>query len=75
MNVRVIDQDGNPHDYDADVVPRIGERIVLSYGSGTQPVEDHFFRVRDVMYRSLKPDHLSVAILVEEERNPTDWPS
>lgn len=73
--LRVIDTIGNHQDHETKFVPRIGERIMLTYGDGNGPLRDHYFRVKDVEYRfDNKPDH-QVAILVEEEENPDLWPS
>ena len=74
-HLRVIDQIGNKRDYLAESVPRIGERIFLEYGIGSEPVSPHYFRVKDVMYRLDQPVELQVAILTEEETDAEDWPS
>jgi hypothetical protein len=73
--LRVVDQAGNRTDYEAEFVPRIGERIVLEYGTGGEPVRPHYFRVKDVMYRLDNPPQEQVAILTEEESAPEHWPS
>ena len=73
--LRVIDQDGNNTDYESDFVPRIGERIELTYRVGAEPLRVRYFRVKDVVYRlQLAPD-IQVGILVEEDKNLTHWPS
>jgi hypothetical protein len=57
----------NKTDYEAEFVPRIGERILLEYGIGSDPVRPHYFRVKDVMYMyrlDNKPEN-QVAILIE----------
>jgi hypothetical protein len=73
--LRVIDQDGNYTDYESDFVPRIGERIELTYRVGAEPLRARYFRVKDVVYRlQLAPD-IQVGILVEEDKNLTHWPS
>jgi hypothetical protein len=74
-HLRVIDEAGNKQDYEAEFVPRIGERIRLEYGRGSEPVRPHFFRVKDVEYRLDNPVDLQVSILVEEETAPEHWPS
>jgi hypothetical protein len=75
-HLRVIDENGNKADYDAEFVPRIGERIVLNFGIGqTAPVTEHFYRVKDVMYMLENAVEHQVAILIEEEKNATRWPS
>jgi hypothetical protein len=72
-SVRVVDQFGNKTDYETETVPRIGERIVMDYGIGSEPVRPHYFRVVDVMYNlSMKEDN--AAVLVTEETNPKHWP-
>jgi hypothetical protein len=73
--LRVVDQDGNDRDIETHFVPRIGERIVLSFGRGNEPVKDHYFRVRDVMYRLDNKTENQPAILVEEEDQPKLWPA
>jgi hypothetical protein len=74
-HLRVIDEIGNKHDYDAEFVPRIGERIVLEYGSGGEPVRIHYFRVKDVCYMLDNPVEHQAMILIEEEKDPRHWPS
>ena len=73
--LRVIDQVGNKTDYETEFVPRIGERIVLTYGIGNEPIGDHYFRVQDVMYKLDNKPENQAAILVAEEDNPELWPS
>ena len=73
--LRVIDQAGNKHDYDAEFVPRIGERILLTFGVGTDPVRPHYFRVKDVQYALDNPVDHQVSILIEDDRNSQHWPS
>lgn len=69
--LRVIDSIGNKTDYDAPFIPRIGERIELTYKiSGV-----HFYRVKDVVYKLQNSIEAQVGVLVEEENNPTQWPS
>ena len=75
QHLRVIDQAGNGTDYETEFVPRIGERILLEYGIGKDPVTPHFFRVKDVMYRLHEKPDIQVAILVEEEPDATAWPA
>lgn len=73
-HLRVVDQAGSGTDYETQFVPRIGERVELIYGIGSDPVRTHYFRVKDVMYRlDNKPDN-QAAILIEEESNPDLWP-
>jgi hypothetical protein len=67
--LRVIDPNGNKQDYEAEFVPRIGERIVLEYGIGSQPVTTHFFRVKDVEYHLQNPVDVQARILLEEDSN------
>jgi hypothetical protein len=74
-HLRVIDAIGNKRDYEAEFVPRVGERILLEYGTAHQPVTPHYFRVKDVLYRLDAPVEHQVAILIEEEPNATPWPS
>lgn len=66
-HLRVIDQAGNRTDYETEFVPRIGERVLLRYGIGSDPVRPHYFRVKDVMYRLDEGPDVQVAILIEEE--------
>jgi hypothetical protein len=73
--LRVIDQAGNGTDYETEFVPRIGERVLLEYGIGNDPVRPHYFRVKDVMYRLQERPDIQVAILVEEEDDATAWPA
>lgn len=73
--LRVVDQAGNGTDYEAEFVPRIGERIVLVYGVGGGPVREHYFRVQDVMYKLGNAPDGQAAVLVKEEDNPEKWPS
>jgi hypothetical protein len=72
--LRVVDQAGNRTDYETEFVPRIGERILLPYGTGGDPVRLHYFRVKDVMYRLDEPPDIQAAILIEEESDPEPWP-
>jgi len=73
--LRVNDRAGNKTDYETDCVPRIGELILLEYGSGGEPVKQHYFRVKDVMYRlDNKPDN-QAAILIEELGGVHPWRS
>jgi hypothetical protein len=65
--LRVIDSIGNKQDYETEFVPRIGERIVLVYGTGRAPVETHFFRVKDVEYHLQNPETAQARILIEED--------
>ena len=73
--LRVIDENGNKQDYETDLVPRIGERILLEFGRGGEPVRQHLFRVKDVEYRLQNDLGSQVAILTEEETDPKRWPS
>ena len=41
----MVDQAGNGTDHEAELVPRIGERVVLVYSVGGGPVREHYFRV------------------------------
>lgn len=73
-NLRVIDQDGNRQDYATEFVPRIGERVILTFGTGGQPIRPHYFRVKDVAYHLDNPVKTQATILVDEEANPELWP-
>jgi hypothetical protein len=73
--LHVFDEAGNRHDYEAEFVPRIGERILTTFGIGGAPVTDHYFRVKDVEYLFDNDRQERVSILIEEERNPVRWPS
>lgn len=72
--LRVIDEAGNKHDYEAELVPRIGERIVLEYGEDKSSVRPHYFRVAGVEYRLQNPVDVQVRILIEKERDAKPWP-
>jgi len=74
-HLRVIDQNGNKADYETELVPRIGERIVLEYGIAGQPITTHYFRVMDVEYLLQSSDGHGVGILVNEDLTPERWPS
>jgi hypothetical protein len=71
--LRVIDEIGNKQDFETDYVPRIGECILLEFGRGSQPVEPHYYRVKDVMYRLDNDPPHQAAILIHEESDP-NWP-
>ena len=73
-NLRVIDEAGNKTDYETEFVPRIGERIMLEYKSGSDPLREHYFRVKDVLYRLDKDPATQVAILIAEEHDAAPWP-
>jgi hypothetical protein len=74
--LRVITAEtGGKADYEAEFVPRIGERIFLEYGTGNEPVRPHYFRVKDVEYRLDNSVDHQVGILVAEEKNAEPWPS
>ena len=74
-HLRVIDETGNQADYEAEFVPRIGERIRLDFGRGKGVVRPHYYRVRDVEYSFDNEVAHQVRILVEEEKSPKLWPS
>jgi hypothetical protein len=74
-NLRVIDQVGNKQDYQTEFVPRVGERVVLEWGVYGEAVRSHYYRVKDVAYHLSNPAHAQVTILIEEEADPTLWPS
>ena len=74
-SLRVIDQAGNNTDYETEFVPRIGERIELTYRVGDEPLRPHYFRVKDVVYRLQFAADIQVGILVEEDADTTHWPS
>jgi hypothetical protein len=73
-SVRVVDEAGNGKDYEVEFIPRIGERIVLEYGTNREQVRPHYFRVKDVAFHlDLKPgDQITILI---EETNPLPWPN
>jgi hypothetical protein len=73
-NLRVVDQAGNKQDYETEFVPRIGERILLEYGSSRETVKPHYFRVKDVMYQLQERADIQPAILIQEEDDPEFWP-
>lgn len=73
-NLRVIDQNGNNTDYEAEFVPRVGERLTFAYSINKGPFERHFFRVKDVEYSQGATGALQAAILIEEESDPVMWP-
>ncbi|HEX4771313.1 MAG TPA: hypothetical protein VH351_10800 [Bryobacteraceae bacterium] len=72
-SLKVIDETENKMDFATDHVPRIGECIKMRYGIGkSAPVEDHYFRVKDVMYL-LDDSKDKAAVLVEEAETPPQW--
>jgi hypothetical protein len=71
--LRVIDENGNKTDYETEWVPRIGERVVLVWGN-SEPVSDHYYRVKDVVYFLNNRSEGQAAVLVTEESNPQPWP-
>jgi hypothetical protein len=73
--LRIIDQIGNKQDIETDLIPRIGERLMMEFGVGGRPITAHYFRVKDVEYRFDNPKENRVGILVEEEMDPEYWPS
>ena len=72
--LRIIDEVGNNTDYETDWVPRIGERLVLVGGRNNEPVSDHYYRVKDVVYFLNNRSEGQAAVLVTEESNPEPWP-
>ncbi len=71
----MIDQAGNKQDYETEFVPRMGERIVLSFGNYRENnVREHFFRVKDVEYHLQNRSDIQARILIEEETNAERWP-
>ena len=72
-NLRVIDEAGNKQDFEAEFVPRIGELLVWTYQRGGEQLKEHYFRVRDVMYKLDNPPDSQAAILIAEEDNPEPW--
>lgn len=72
--LRVIDQIGNKQDVEAELVPRIGDRVSLEFGRGGEPVRPHYYRVKDVEYRFDNPIEHQVAILIDEEPDAVPWP-
>lgn len=74
-HLRVVDEIGNRADYEAEFVPRVGERIRLDFGRGGQPVEPHYYRVKDVLYWFDNPVHLQASILIEPDSSNEHWPS
>jgi hypothetical protein len=45
----------------------------LNYGSGNEPLRDHYYRVRDVMYRLERETEDQAAILIAEEDDAKPW--
>jgi len=72
-NLRVVDQAGNRQDFETEFVPRIGERIVLVYKTVDEPLKEHHFRVRDVMYRLDNETENQAAILIAEDDSHQTW--
>jgi hypothetical protein len=62
-SLRVIDSAGNKQDHDVDEIPRIGELVMLEYGIDKTPVDQHYFRVKDVLYNIQAAPGRQVAIL------------
>jgi hypothetical protein len=73
-SLRVIDSAGNSEDCDVDEIPRIGELVMMEYGMGSDPVTQHYFRVKDVLYNVRGAPGRQAAILLDEETQ-MDWPS
>jgi hypothetical protein len=72
--LRVIDHVGNKQDVECSHVPRIGELVMMTYGSGGEKVRPHWFRVKDVLHNfDNKPDG-QVAILLGDDVE-FDWPT
>ena len=71
----MVDQTGSKSDYDAEFVPRIGERISLTFSRGAEPLRERFYRVQDVMYQLDNPVDAQVSILIEEEQDAEAWPA
>ena len=66
-SIRAIDTLGNPRDLELDEVPRIGELVMLEYGRGGKPVEQHYLRVKDVLHNLEGAPGRQVQILLGEE--------
>jgi hypothetical protein len=64
MNLRIVDESGNDQDYDAEFLPRLGERIVLGTG---KPDKLRCYRVMDIEYRLDHPAGSQVRIRVKQE--------
>ncbi len=75
MYITVYDEIGNHPSYEVDAVPRIGERLHLTFSRGGGPLKTHMYRVVDVEYRLDNSLGSQVAILTKEEINPEQWPS
>jgi hypothetical protein len=73
-SVRVVDEAGNGKDYEVEFIPRIGERIVLVYGTNREPIRPHYFRVKDVAFHLDHKPGDQITILIEEA-NPLPWPN
>ena len=67
MTIWLIDEVGNKQQHEVSVVPRIGERIVQEYGTGTEPIRKHYFRVHDVLHNLSNAPESQVVVFIAEE--------
>jgi hypothetical protein len=73
VNVRFFGGGLNERDFEVEVVPRIGERIVLSYANNRESVKAHCFRVQDVLLNLDNAPGAQVGILVVEDDESKLW--
>ena len=72
----MIDSAGNKTDYAAECVPRIGERILLEWARGGDPVTQQYFRVKDVACDlDAAVEHQVSILIIEEHEDTGHWPS
>jgi hypothetical protein len=72
-SIRTVDSIGNHDDYEVDDIPRIGELVMLAYGHGGNAIQQHYFRVKDVLYNLQGAPGRQACILLNEETE-MDWP-
>jgi hypothetical protein len=73
MTLRLINQAGNRHDVSADVVPRIGERVTMSFAIADEAPALHHFRVKDIDHRMNHRRQFQITVLLEEELDAPEW--
>lgn len=70
---RTIDEAGNRQDYEADFLPRIGDRLTSIHGPSRQALSQHFYRVQDVCH-TLDGSKVFTEVRIVEEHDAKDWP-
>lgn len=67
MRVLVADEIGNRQEFEMEHLPKIGDRIIRSYGDGRHPKTTHYQRVKDVIFDSNHAPTDQVEILLTPE--------